>query len=150
MSSIRAQFIHQPLHPDEVAEPVAVTPKPDTDIQQLVRRWSVKSAPTRCIHIPIVTDLYGVDTGLLSSPSTGPGCRAEGSQVLQVWPSASTLVTVLCFDISLLFMAWPLRCLPLQPLAVCNSDSLWMSNTCIRADEYYINFLWAFFFCPVL
>lgn len=80
-----------------------LTPPPDTNSQQLVKRWSVKSAPTLCIHIPIVTDLYGVDTGLLSSPSTGPCCRAEGSQVLQVWPSASALVTP-CVLTSLRFL----------------------------------------------
>lgn len=124
VSSIRAQFIHQPLHPDEAAGPVQVTPAPDTDSQQLVRRWSVKWAPTLCIHIPIVTDLYGVDTGLLSSPpqqAPVAGRRAARSSRFGRQPPPSSrrcVLTSLHF-----FTAWPLCCLPLQPLAVCNSHT---------------------------
>lgn len=107
--SVTAKACEMPCHPSEPSlsinhgRAVTLTPPSGTHSRQLVRRWSVKSAPTFCIHIPIETDLHGVDSGLLSStlPSTGPplpGGVQPGPP--QVWPAASTLVTPSCFDIS--------------------------------------------------
>lgn len=76
VSSIRAQFIHQPLGPDKAA----VSP----NSQQLVRRWSVKSAPALRIHIPHINWFIRCRFRPFITPcpppslSSGPCCRAEG------------------------------------------------------------------------
>ncbi|TKS75208.1 hypothetical protein D9C73_009292 [Collichthys lucidus] len=84
---VRSGVIHQsPVYPSGPARPVTLTPPSGTNSQQLVRRWSVKSAPTLCIHIAMETDLHAVIQAFIHPP-------------LQLWPAASTLVTPSCFDI---------------------------------------------------